>query len=100
MKTSLIIPAIVLGAASFVLSSSVMAYSTTTRTTTYHGYDPVGSFFGGVGQAAHGVVRGTGQAVHGVVRGTGQAVRGTVRGTRTFVGGRQYKTTTTTVRHY
>ena len=64
--------AILLGAASLLLGTSVVA-------------DPVTGLVKGTGQAVQGVVKGTGQAAKGVVKGSATAVKGVVHGTGEFL---------------
>lgn len=84
MKTSLILPTIVLGAASLVMSASALATESQNllnhpiRTTV----DTTENVVSGVGHAAVGLVGGalnaTGTVITGVARGTGQVVTGIV----------------------
>ena len=78
MKTSLILPTIVLGAASLVMSTSALA---TTSTSDFANH-PIRT----TGQAAvclvGGVLNATGTVITGVARGTGQVITDVVDGPR------------------
>lgn len=99
MKSLSIIPAVILGVASFAISTSAMADYTTTRTTTTYS-DPLGGLIRGTGQVLNGIGNAGGSVVRGAARGTNEVVRGTVHGTKTAVNGVTRTRTTTTVHHY
>ena len=76
MKTLLILPAIVLGAASLVMSTSALAMSRDTTSP-----DPLTGLVRSTGHFLVGVGHGTAHVVGGVVHGTGKLVTGVAHGT-------------------
>ena len=87
MNTRLILPAIILGAASLGLSASVVA-GTSTNTPA----DPVTGFFHATGKVVSGVGHATANVVGGVVHGTAHVVGGAVHTTGKVLSGHNTKT--------
>ena len=99
MKTSLILPTIILGAASLLLSTGALATASYTQSTRH--VDPVTGLVTstegllvGVGNASvglvGGVVRGTGHVIGGVEKGTMHVVKGVAHTTTGVVSGHHY----------
>ena len=82
MKTILILPAIILGAASFALSTSVVA-----GTYSKQPVDPVTGFFHATGDVVSGVGKAAVNVVGGVAHGTAYVVKGVAHTTTTALSG-------------
>ena len=76
MKTLLVLPAIVIGAASLVFSAGAIAESRDITSS-----NPVTGLVNATGHALYAVGHGTVNAVTGVAYGTGKVVKGAVHGT-------------------